>query len=184
MPILIGPHRLSPEFIEKRKLRRHCTDNTCSADCCAEGVFLTLYDAQRIVQLGDALQPYLVEPFDFAKWDLSRPSYLSTPVYQPDTPHEHCWFRMRNKLCAIHSYALEHGIKIEELKPYFCRMFPLTLIDIAINVTEIGVDIKAYDTCLVESDQEHWLFEQFETELRRVIGDDGYVQLRALAQQA
>jgi Fe-S-cluster containining protein len=181
MPILIGPYRLSPEFLEKRKLRRNCTDDTCTAACCAQGVFLTLYDAQRIVKLADQLQPYFAEPFDFSSWDLSRPSYIGTPVYKPDTQDEGCWFLTRNKLCSIHSYALEHGIKVEDVKPYFCRMFPLTLVDIDINVTEIGVDIKAYDTCMVASDEEHYIFEQFETELRRVIGDEGYAQLSAMA---
>lgn len=182
MSILIGSLRLSPEFLQKRRLRRKCDDDqACSAECCAQGVFLSLYDAQRIVAKGDELNPYLMEPFDFAQWDLSRPAYLSTPVYQPDTPREQCWFLMRNRLCAIHAYALERKIPVKDIKPYFCLMFPLTLTDLDINVTEIGVDIKAYDTCLVESEQETWLFEQFEPDLKRIIGDAGYAELQALA---
>ncbi len=181
MSIHIGAFRLSPEFLTKRKLRRQCDDYSCNGACCAEGVFLTVYDAQRIVQHGSAIQKYLVEPYDFASWNMTRPGYVSTPVYSRDPQHEHCWFLMRNARCAVHTYALEQGIPVQDLKPYFCRMFPLTLVDLDIDVTEIAIDPKAYDTCLVPAEQENYLFTQFETELRRTIGDAGYAQLGALA---
>ncbi len=84
---------------------------------------------------------------------------------------------MQDRRCALHAYALDKGMPVAAIKPYFCRFFPLTLIDLDINVTEIAVDGKAYDTCLVPGEREGWLFKQFEAELRRVIGDINYAEL-------
>lgn len=181
MSIILGPYRLSPEFLDKRKLRRRCVEDVCSAECCAEGVFLTLYDAQRIIARGDEIQPYLVEPFDFSKWDISRPGYIGTPVLNGYQPNEQCGFLMRDKRCAIHKFAIDKNIVVNQIKPYFCLMFPLTLIDLDVNVNEIAVDPKAYDTCLIESTQETWLYELLESDLRRVIGDTWYEELVKLA---
>ncbi len=178
MFITVGPYRLAGEFFEKRKLRNQCVNGTCSGACCKEGVYLNLYDAQRIVAHQDKIQPYLAEPFDFSKWDFSRPSYISTPVRHADTPHETCWFQMHNQRCAIHAYALDAKITLKDIKPYFCLFFPLTLTDIDINVSEIGVDPKAYDTCLVASETEAWLYQQFEDDLRQAIGDEYYAEIK------
>jgi len=178
MSIIVGPYRLSPEFSERRKLQLHCNTEACNAKCCSEGCFLTIHDARRIIALGDAIQPYLVEPYDFSQWNISRPGYISTPVRHPYAPDEQCWFLMNNKLCAIHSYALDQGSAVESVKPYFCLMFPLTLVDIDINVNEIAVDPKAYDTCLVEAEQEKPMYEILESDLRRVIGDQWYEELK------
>jgi hypothetical protein len=132
---------------------------------------------ERIKAHLDEIQPYLIERLDPAKWDLSRPADISTPLLNENRPGEQCWFLRRNRLCALHSYALDKDMPIGAVKPYFCRFFPLTLIDLDINVTEIAVDGKAYETCLVESAEEGWLFKQFEHELRRVIGDVNFDEL-------
>lgn len=183
MSMRVGPYHVSPEFFAKRKLKRRCNDDMCDGACCTEGVYLTLYDAQRIVAHGAELQAYLEDPYDFAQWDFSRPSFITTPVHSPNTPNEHCWFLLRNRHCAIHTYALDRNLPIKDIKPYFCRLFPLTLVDLDVNLTEIALDPKAYDTCLVASEREHWLYEQFETELRQFIGEECYNELVTLARK-
>lgn len=178
MSVIIGPYRLSDEFFQKRKLRNRCDGGRCNGDCCAEGVFLTRYDARRIVAVGDALQPYLAEPYDFAQWDFTRSSFMETPVLHRNTSHEQCWFLMRNRHCAVHKYALDRGIPVQDLKPYFCRLFPLSLVDIEINVMELTIDPKAFNTCLVEADEETWVYELLESDLRAAIGDEWYEELK------
>ena len=178
LSINLGPYRLAPELVQKRKLRNRCLGGRCNGDCCTEGVLLTQYGARRIISIGDALQPYLVQPYDFTKWDSTRSSFMDTPVLHRNTPHEQCWFLMRNRHCAIHKYALDHGIPVEDVKPYFCRLFPLSLIDIEINIMELTIDPKAYDTCLIAADEETWVYELFESDLRGAIGDQWYEELK------
>ncbi len=175
-PITIGPYRLSPEFFEKTRLVNRCKTD-CAEECCNEGVYLTVHDAQRILDRRDEIQPYLVKPFDFDSWNLSRPANISTPVRDEDKPTQQCWFLTRDKCCALHALALDKNIPVSSIKPYFCQMFPLTLVDIDVNVTEIAVDNKAYLTCLVDGEEESYLYEQFEAELRRVIGDAAYAEM-------
>ncbi len=179
MPVTIGSFRLSPEFFQKTRLVNRCI-NECVRECCNEGVWLSLYDARRIMAHADEIQPYLIKPLNLKQWDLSAPACIETPLIDEGTSHQQCWFLTRERRCAIHSMALDKGIPLQDIKPYFCLMFPLTLIDIDINVTEIAVDPKAYKTCLVPSETEAWLYEQFEPELRRILGDVGYAELQRM----
>lgn len=176
MSVIVGSFRLSPEFFVRVRLRNQCIVG-CTSRCCEEGVSATLYEVERIKAHADAIQPYLIEPYDFDSWDISRPADISTPLLNENKPGERCWFLRANGMCALHSLALDQGMPVPAIKPYFCLFFPLTLIDLDINVTEIAVDGKAYDTCLVPTEGEGWLFKQFERELRRVIGDANYAEL-------
>lgn len=176
-PILVGNFRLSPEFFIKTRLVNRCREQ-CHSDCCDEGVWLSVYEAERIQKRAEEIQPRLVEPFDFQSWDLSRPAYLGTPLLYEDTPRQQCWFFTRERRCALHSLALEKGFPVSAIKPYFCSFFPLTLLDIQVNETEIALDAKAYETCLRETDGESWMYLQFENELRHVIGDENFEELR------
>ncbi len=178
-PIVIGPYRFSPEFFQKTRLVNRCKIS-CAQECCNEGCFLTIHDARRVLARRDQIQPYLVEPFDFESWDLSRPADIATPVRAEGTPEQQCWFLRANKHCALHSFALDHGLPVDSIKPYFCLMFPLTLVDIDINVNEITVDNKAYSTCLIEGNHETYLYQQFETELRQYVGDDTFSEIERL----
>lgn len=177
MSVIVGSFRLSPEFFVRTRLHNQCAEHGCDGDCCSEGVTATLYEVARIKAHADEIQPYLIEPYDFDSWDLSHPADIGTPLLNENQPGEQCWFLRKNRLCALHSLALEKGLPVASIKPYFCLFFPLTLIDLDINVTEIAVDGKAYQTCLVEGEQDTYLFKQFEAELRRVIGDANYHEL-------
>jgi len=176
MSIIVGPFRLSPELFVRTKLRNQCIE-TCNARCCEEGVSATVYEVDRIKEHANEIQPYLIEPYDFSKWDVSHGADIGTPLLNENKPGEQCWFLRANRYCALHTYALDKEMPVAAIKPYFCLFFPLTLIDLDVNVTEIGVDGKAYDTCLVNSEREGYLFRQFEKELRRVIGDANYWEL-------
>ncbi len=175
-PIIIGPYRFSPELFQKTRLVNRCKID-CAEACCNEGCFLTIHDARRILARRDEIQPYLIEPLDFDSWDLSRPANIATPVRAEGTSEQQCWFLNQDKCCVLHALAIEKGIPVPSIKPYFCLMFPLTLIDIDINVNEIAIDNKAYSTCLTEGDHESYLYQQFETELRHYVGDEVYAEI-------
>lgn len=179
MSIIVGSFRLSPELFVRSRLRNRCRDG-CSARCCQEGVAISLYEAERVKARAAELQSYLLEPFDFEGWNLVPVADLSTPLLYENTPREQCWFLMHDRRCALHALALDRGLPVASLKPYFCRLFPLTLITLDIDVTEIGIDGKAYKTCLVEGEQEDWLYRQFESDLRRVIGDANLAELERM----
>jgi hypothetical protein len=136
-----------------------------------------LYEAERIKEHAAEIQPYLIEPYDFDRWDLTRAADISTPLLNENKPGEQCWFLRANRHCALHTLALDKGEPVGSIKPYYCLLFPLTLITLDHNVTEIGVDGTAYETCLVESARQGYLFRQFEPELRRLIGDANYHEL-------
>ena len=179
MPVTVGPFRLSPEFFVKSRMVNRCMKE-CATDCCDEGVFLTLYDAQQIIERGNEVQPYLIEPLDFEHWDISHPAFITTPVLNEGSAEQRCWFFTKGRLCALHSLAVDNNLPLRSIKPFFCLLFPLTLVDIDINVTEIMLDTKAYKTCLVEGDKESWLYTQFEPEFRRILGDSGYSELERM----
>lgn len=176
MSIIVGSFRLAPELFVRTNLRNQCIEK-CNARCCEGGVSITVEQVNRIKAHAAEIQPYLIEPYDFSEWDTSRGADLGTPLLFENQPGEQCWFLRANKYCAIHTYALDKGMPVPAIKPFFCLFFPLTLIDLDVNVTEIGVDGKAYETCLVSDEREGYLFRQFENELRRVIGDANYWEL-------
>ncbi|MCL4393762.1 MAG: hypothetical protein M1482_02945 [Chloroflexi bacterium] len=175
-PVTVGSYRLSPEFFVRTRLVNRCL-HECAAACCDDGSWLSLYEAHHIKQHAQEIQPYLEQPLDFDAWDLSRPAFLYTPVIEADTPQQRCWFFTRDRRCALHALALDKKIPLSSVKPFFCSLFPLTLVDIDINLTEIAIDAKAYDTCLTTQENESWLYEQFEPDLRRILGE-GYSELQ------
>lgn len=176
MSVTIGQFRLSPEFFNRTRLVNRCLKD-CANLCCDEGVFLTLYDAQQVLDHREEIQPYLIKPLDFDSWDISRTAFITTPVFDEGGPHQRCWFFTKGQRCALHSLAVDKNLPLRSIKPFFCVLFPLTLVDLDFNVTEITVDAKAYKTCLVEGNEEGWLYVQFEPELRRILGEDGYAEL-------
>ncbi|MCC7162732.1 MAG: hypothetical protein IT331_09585 [Anaerolineae bacterium] len=176
MSIVVGGYHLSPELFRKTNLKNSCVEQ-CNSACCSGGVSITVQQVERIKQYADELQPYFIEPYDFSKWDTSRGADLGTPLLNEDKPGEQCWFLRSNRLCGLHTFALDKGMPVAFLKPFFCLFFPLTLIDLDVNVTEIGVDGKAYETCLVPGEGEGYLFRQFEQELKRIIGEAHYWEM-------
>lgn len=176
MSVIVGSFRLSPELFIRTKLRNRCIEH-CPGDCCSEGVSITVQQVEKIKAVADELQPYLIEPYDFSTWDVSHGADIGTPVLNEDKPNSQCWFLRGNRLCAVHTLTIDKGVPVASLKPFFCLFFPLTLIDLDVNVTEIGVDGKSYETCLKPSEHEGYLFRQFERELKRVIGEANYWEL-------
>lgn len=176
MSVIVGSFRLSPELFVRTNLYNSCVVK-CNSHCCDGGVTATVYEVARIKEHANEIQPYLMEPYDFDTWDVSHPADIGTPLLNENKPGEQCWFLRENRLCALHTYALDKDMPVPAIKPYFCLFFPLTLIDLDVNVTEIAVDGKAYETCLVPGEREGFLFRQFEQELKRVIGEANYWEL-------
>ncbi len=174
--VIVGSFRLNPELFVRSRLRNQCNDG-CTSKCCSGGVTATVYEVERIKSHADQIQPYLIEPYNFDEWTTPHAADIGTPLMNEDKPGQQCWFLRGNKLCSLHTLALDQGQPVASIKPFFCLFFPLTLIDLDINVTEIGIDGKAFETCLVESDTEGWLFKQFESDLRHRIGDANYWEL-------
>jgi Fe-S-cluster containining protein len=182
MFVTIGNFRLSPELFVRSRLVNRCL-RRCAGDCCDEGVFLTLYDARRIIERRDEIQPYLTRPFDFDTWDISHPANIATPLQNEGTLDQRCWFFTQGRRCALHALALDRNFPIKSIKPFFCLLFPLTLVDIDFNLTEICLETKAYQTCLREGEKEDWLFKQFGPDLTRILGEDGYEELEQMFQE-
>ena len=109
MSIIVGGFHLSPELFRTTNLRNSCIEQ-CNSNCCNGGVSITVQHVERIKEYADELQPYFIEPYDFNSWDTSRGADLGTPLLNENMPGEQCWFLRSNRLCGLHTFALDKGI--------------------------------------------------------------------------
>ena len=179
MSIIVGAFHLSPELFRTNQICANSLYRTNVTRAAVAAVYrITVHEVDRIKEHADEIQPYLIEPYDFDTWDISHAADIGTPLLNENKPGRAMLVFARRTACALCTRLhWTRECRSLAIKPFFCLFFPLTLIDLDVNVTEIGVDGKAYETCLVPGESEGYLFRQFEQELKRVIGEAHYWEL-------
>jgi hypothetical protein len=128
----IGRWRLAPRLLRAR-IAGGGPAADCDGTCCRHGAFVALAERDRILAHAAGIRRHMddSQPRDVRLWfDRRRHRDADFPdgVAVGTRVHRRkCVFRRRDGLCAVHRYeeraALPAG---ERLKPFYCRLFPLT----------------------------------------------------------
>lgn len=124
-------------LLEKKAITR-CALAQCKGGCCADGVWVDLHQADRILDQADMIKPHLPpERRDTSTWfaelhddDPSFPSgkYTGTTTVA-DASHPSgttCVFlRPEDRFCAIQYASFVNGHAPWALKPHYCCLFPV-----------------------------------------------------------
>lgn len=147
-PRVLRKHRLAflPELkvgedIFTTRYERSCSMLNCRGRCCADGVELDLTDRDRILEHASLIQQQMDETQDHnpANWfqgqkaDTDFPSGVSTTtVLKADG----CNFLNKHGQCVVHIAESKAPPGTGYLKPFFCRAFPVCILNSTLCVDD------------------------------------------------
>jgi Fe-S-cluster containining protein len=159
-----------------------CVTSRCKGRCCVNGVWIDLTEQDRILTHADMIRDYMDadQKRDPDRWfgetrdDTDFPSRraVATALWSGG-----CVFLNGAGRCVLQKASESQPERRVDLKPFFCRAFPIT---IDAGQLEIG---EGYDPecCLVTPDGSLDVFEVCSKELTYVLGEQGRQELEQLA---
>lgn len=162
-----------------------CDIGICGGQCCNWGVYMDR-DFQPVImsfenQIKEVMDEF--QPRETSKWfekeleeDHDFPSgyAIGTELYINSHGTTQCVFKDKRGYCSLQAMAVEKGMHKWEIKPKYCVMYPLSIID---NVLTVDNDhSERLDYCGVHHEENYTqtIFEAMTEELKYVIGEDGY----------
>ncbi len=160
--------------------RDNCGPSRCTAQCCAEGVYLSedehqaiLGHVDRVVKEFDETQPCGVENwFEPTRTDEDYPAgfCIGTRVY-----NNKCVFLDKQCLCVLQKVKPEGYDQKWGLKPFYCRIYPITVERGTITYERTVAEETA--CCSIDSRHTKPVVEVCREELTQILGEDGYREL-------
>ncbi len=158
----------------------------CGGHCCLHGVYISLAERDRILEYADRVRQSMDETQtpDVEEWfeedvhedsDFPGERCVGTAVY-----NNKCAFLDRDGLCVLQKLepdlALPEG---ERLKPFYCRLFPLTTWYGRLEFDPLCDGVRP--CCTMASDGGTPAVEAYAYELTEALGEAGYAELRRAA---
>ncbi len=158
------------------------TPCNCSSVCCGDGVWADLGERERILASRDLVKRHMDETqtTDHERWfddevdeDADFPSGKSVGT---SVINGKCAFLDGHGRCSLQVAAAAEGLDRWALKPLFCVLFPICVID-----GEVVFDdhLQAeQECCTVQREFDVPLFEACRDELVYLLGEDGFAAIR------
>ncbi len=128
-------YRVAPELLEYGLADpSHTPIHSCTGHCCKSGVFLSLPHRELILQHVEVIRGAMddVQPADPSKW-FEQPvekdeDFEGGYAVGTEATEHGCVFLNRAGRCVLQIVSAQHP-ELPQLKPFFCRLFPLTVVD-------------------------------------------------------
>jgi len=162
----------------------HCMDCTfCHDSCCQHGATVEEPMVETLETLADELEPYVGVPRGEWYWadtwwdDPDYPAGRFTRTETRDTPlGERCVFaNVNGRGCLLHTFALERGLPVHQVKPMACNLFPVLW-----DRGALIVPLEIADGTLVCRDAGVTLYRSARNDLRHYFGEELIRELDAL----
>ncbi|UCC71741.1 MAG: DUF3109 family protein [Gemmatimonadota bacterium] len=158
----------------------------CRGHCCLHGVYASLPERDRILEYADRIVAVMddTQTADTSLWfeeeveeDEDYPGGLcvGTAVYR-----DKCAFLNRDGLCVLQ--ILEPSLRLpggERLKPFYCRLFPLTTWADRLEFDDLCDGVRP--CCTLAADGPTRAIDAYAFEFKAVLGAEGYQELRRVA---
>ncbi|MBM3943501.1 MAG: DUF3109 family protein [SAR202 cluster bacterium] len=192
--IKVGPYLIDPRLLETRPTGR-CVIQQCRAMCCGYGVWVDLGDASRIIQEADVILPNLPQDRqDISNWfdgevkeDADFPTgwKVGTNI-APDPTNPvgtHCVFQLPDHKCGLQVASVAAKRHPWDLKPFYCALYPVTLLDGTLQLDEENEIYREGGTCQSKTGVPVPLYILLKDELVLALGENGYQELCAKARE-
>jgi uncharacterized protein DUF3109 len=155
----------------------------CNAQCCARGAYVDVAERDRILAHAELIAPHLDETqtHDAKQWfdaeeqlDTDFPSGRCAGTAMVNGK---CAMLDQHGRCSTQVAANAAGMHKWALKPLYCALFPIEVIDGVIRFDARLQNERA--CCSVQPVFDTPLFEACREELVRLVGEDGFAQMRA-----
>lgn len=184
-------HRLNPRLLRSEPLRR-CRLEECRAACCLHGTWVDLVEIKDILAHASQIaqhmpagaenpQDWFDERQEMDEYAISREVGHTSVL--PDADHyggTACIFLRPDYKCALQVTADQAGLHPWRFKPFYCILHPLDLDEQGrITLDETESMLSEPGSCLRRAGKSTPLTETFAEELRYLLGEKGYQNLKS-----
>jgi Protein of unknown function (DUF3109) len=158
-----------------------CSVSKCDAGCCRDGVFVDVEHRDVILAHADVIKRHMSphqerDPDRWFEREIAHdPDFPSGKAVGTEAPAG-CVFLNDKRRCVLHLADDAEDLPVT-LKPFFCRLFPITICDGHLMLDE-PVAGERPACCSATSGGDQTAFDLCRTELEMVLGQDGVEELR------
>ena len=182
LPLHIRQYTISSDLFEKGYAagRGPCT---CTSVCCQNGVYVDRQERDRILAHRELIKKYMDETqtTDERQWfeqhEEEDDDFASGRCVGTEVVNEKCAFLDKLGRCSIQTAAVGEGMHKWALKPIFCILFPLEIMNHVIGFDDLLQEDQP--CCSVSNEFDVPVFVACREELIHVLGEDGYRKLDA-----
>jgi len=188
--------RVNPRMLNSEPLRR-CKLEECQGACCVFGVWVDLREVTDILHNAGLIIPHMPpESSNPGEWfapieDNDHLSPTGKVIHTAVENHpEHfggtaCVFWREDAKCALQVAAMHNNLHAWRFKPYYCILHPLDQDEQGrITLDQAEVLVSEPGSCLRSSETFIPLVDTFAEELRYLLGEKKYAELRVAARLA
>jgi Fe-S-cluster containining protein len=152
----------------------------CTARCCLSGVYVDVRERDRVLAHADAVRRHMDpdQVKDPARWFATRtrrdPDFPSGVCVGTRVHRGRCVFLNGRGLCVLQLASAAEALP--QLKPYFCRLFPLCVADGVVVYDDLCAG--AAGCCTFRRRGARPVLEACRAEFELALGAEGYAELR------
>lgn len=160
-----------------RRFAAECSTARCDASCCALGVLVDAGERDRVLAAADRVRDLMTPGQDpdpahwFARDELHDRDFPSGRASHTRAGRDGCVFLDGERRCTLHRAGI---------KPFFCRVFPLTVIGGALLLEEDGRGLTRRECCAATPGGPLTVLDACPAEVEHALGADGAADLRRL----
>ena len=162
-----------------------CNIGICGGECCDWGVYMDKDFKNIIMKFEKEIQDVMDENQikDSGQWfekeivnDSDFPSgfAIGTEIYENKSGNEQCIFKDKNNFCSIQVMAMKNNMHKWAVKPKYCIMYPLTIVDNVLTYDEEHSEKLHYCGIHHEENFTTTVFEAMREEIKFVLGMECY----------
>jgi hypothetical protein len=162
-----------------------CNLDKCGGQCCNWGVYMDRDFQPVIMEFENQIKEVMDENQikDSSKWfekeleeDHDFPSgfAIGTELYINPKGTTQCVFKDKNNFCSLQVMSVKNGKHKWEIKPKYCIMYPITIVD---NILTYDEDhSRKLDYCGIgnEDNFTQTVFEAMTEEIKFIMGEEGF----------
>lgn len=162
-----------------------CNVRICHGQCCDWGVYMDKNFKNIILkfekEIIDVMDEFQIK--DSSKWfekeiepDTDFPSgyAVGTEVYKTPSGKLQCVFKDKRNFCSIQVAAIKNNLHKWAIKPKYCIMYPLTIIDNVLTYDDEHSEKLDYCGIHKKENFTQSVFEAMSEEIRFILGEDGF----------
>lgn len=156
---------------------------TCTSECCGGGAYVDVTERDVVLAHADLIKPHLDETQtrDETRWfeheEKVDRDYKSGVCVGTTVESGKCILQDKRGFCSIQVAATEAGRYKWAIKPLYCVLFPIEVIDGVIRYDRRFHELR--ECCTAKADFEIPLFEACRDEVVHLVGEEGF---RAMAE--
>ncbi len=155
---------------------------TCKGHCCCSGVYVGFDDKEKILKHKDIIIANMDETQDknvdnwFENMIYDDEDFYTGKCTATNVQNGGCVFQNKDKLCGLQVTSVKMGKHKWFLKPFYCILFPLVIVDKSLTFDDYQQNV--HDCCTISENFETALFEACEEEVVYLFGEYNYHQLK------